>query len=30
MGRISPISGLVKGNGGPVTGSFPKVIRLVQ
>lgn len=30
MGRISPISGLVKGNGGPVTGAFPKVIRLVQ
>jgi hypothetical protein len=30
LGRITPISGLVKGNGGPATGAFPKVIRLVQ
>jgi hypothetical protein len=31
MGRITPISGLVNGGGGPVpTGIFPKDIRLVQ
>jgi hypothetical protein len=31
MGRITPISGLRSGGGGPVpTGIFPKVIRLVQ
>lgn len=30
-GRITPISGLVKGNGGPApTGAFPKAIRLVE
>jgi hypothetical protein len=29
-GRITPVGGLVKGNGGPATGAFPKVIRLVQ
>ncbi|HUR33700.1 MAG TPA: TadE/TadG family type IV pilus assembly protein [Vicinamibacterales bacterium] len=31
VGRITPISGLVKGGGGPVpTGAFPMAIRLVQ
>lgn len=31
VGRITPISGLMKGGGGPIpTGAFPKVIRLVQ
>ena len=30
-GRITPISGLVKGNGGPApTGAFPMAIRLVE
>jgi Putative Flp pilus-assembly TadE/G-like len=30
-GRITPVSGLVKGNGGPVpTYAFPKAIRLVE
>lgn len=30
-GRITPISGLVKGGGGPIpTGAFPMAIRLVQ
>lgn len=29
-GRITPTSGLIKGNGGPATGAFPKAIRLVQ
>ncbi len=30
-GRITPVSGLVKGNGGPApTGAFPKAIRLVE
>jgi hypothetical protein len=29
-GRITPVGGLVKGNGGPATGAFPKAIRLVQ
>lgn len=30
-GRITPISGLVRGNGGPApTGAFPKAIRLVE
>lgn len=30
-GRITPISGLYKGNGGPApTGAFPKAIRLVE
>ena len=30
-GRITPISGLVKGNGGPApAGAFPKAIRLVE
>jgi Flp pilus assembly protein TadG len=30
MGRITPIGGLIKGNGGPATGAFPHAIRLVQ
>lgn len=31
VGRITPISGLVKGGGGPIpTGAFPMAIRLVQ
>jgi Flp pilus assembly protein TadG len=29
-GRITPIGGLVTGNGGPMTGAFPVAIRLVQ
>lgn len=31
VGRVTPISGLVKGGGGPIpTGAFPKAIRLVE
>lgn len=30
VGRITPIGGLVSGNGGPAVGAFPKAIRLVQ
>jgi hypothetical protein len=30
MGRITPVGGLIRGNGGPATGAFPRVIRLVQ
>lgn len=30
LGRITPVSGLIRGNGGPATGAFPRVIRLVQ
>jgi Flp pilus assembly protein TadG len=31
VGRITPISGLIKGGGGPIpTGAFPMAIRLVQ
>jgi hypothetical protein len=29
-GRITPVGGLIKGNGGPATGAFPHAIRLVQ
>ena len=30
-GRITPVSGLIKGNGGPApAGAFPKAIRLVE
>jgi hypothetical protein len=29
-GRITPITGLVKGDAGPATGAFPRAIRLVQ
>jgi hypothetical protein len=29
-GRITPIGGLVTGNGPAAVGSFPKVIQLVQ
>jgi hypothetical protein len=31
-GRITPVSGLIKGNGGAPgpTGAFPKAIRLVE
>lgn len=29
-GRITPVGGLVKGNGGPMAGAFPRAIRLVQ
>jgi Flp pilus assembly protein TadG len=31
MGRITPVSGIMNGNGGPApSGAFPRVIRLVQ
>lgn len=31
VGRVTPITGLVKGGGGPIpTGAFPMAIRLVQ
>lgn len=30
IGRITPVGGLLKGNGGPLPGAFPRVIRLVQ
>jgi hypothetical protein len=29
-GRITPVGGLVTGNGPAAVGSFPKVIQLVQ
>lgn len=29
-GRITPVGGLISGNGGPASGAFPVAIRLVQ